>query len=114
MKELTEQLAAVGAEIAEEDQIVTLLGSLPASYDTIVTVLEIKIDDISLEFVQQALINALSVTNGSTPYERWYGKKPDVGHKKVFGCLAYAHVPDASRQKLDMKSLKNFNAFVLF
>ena len=28
----------------------------------------------------------------TTPYERWYGKKPDVTHLKVFGCIAYAHV----------------------
>ena len=32
MKELTEQLAAVGAPIAEEDQIVTLLGSMPKKF----------------------------------------------------------------------------------
>ena len=57
MKELTDQLAAIGAVIEEEDQIVTLLGSLPPSYATIVTALETKIDNLSLKFVQQALIN---------------------------------------------------------
>ena len=29
-----------------------------------------------------------------------------VGHFKVFGCMAYAHIPDAQRQKLDKKSEK--------
>ena len=39
-----------------------------------------------------------------TPYERWYGRKPDVSHFRVFGCMAYAHVPE--RRKLDTKSKK--------
>ena len=37
MKELTDRLAAINAPIAEEDQVVTLLGSLPSSYSTLVT-----------------------------------------------------------------------------
>ena len=41
-----------------------------------------------------------------TPYERWYGKKPDLKHLRVFGCIAYAHVPDKQRQKLDKKTEK--------
>ena len=32
MKELTDKLSSVGALIPEEDQVVTLLGSLPLSY----------------------------------------------------------------------------------
>ena len=38
------------------------------------------------------------------PYERWYGRKPDVSHFRVFGCMAYAHVPDCERRKLETKS----------
>ena len=57
MKELTDKLGAIGAIIEEEDQIVTLLGSLPSSYATIVTALETKMDNLTLQFVQQALIN---------------------------------------------------------
>ena len=41
-----------------------------------------------------------------TPYERWYGRKPDVSHFRVFGCMAYAHMPDRERRKLDTKSKK--------
>ena len=44
-------LSAIGAVIEEEDQ------SLPPSYATIVTALETKIDNLTLKFVQQALIN---------------------------------------------------------
>ena len=57
MKELTDKLASIGAAISEEDQVVTLLGSLPSSYSTIVTALEARVDDISLNFVQQALVH---------------------------------------------------------
>lgn len=57
MKELTDKLASVGAPISEEDQMVTLLGSLPSNYATLVTALEARVDDLSLEFVQQSLIH---------------------------------------------------------
>ena len=41
-----------------------------------------------------------------TPYQKWYERKPSLEHLKVFGCIAYAHVPDAPRQKLDKKAEK--------
>lgn len=40
----------------------------------------------------------------STPYELWNGHKPDIGNLRVFGSLAYAHIPDELRQKLDAKA----------
>ena len=57
MKELTDQLATIGAPIAKEDQVVTLLGSLPKSYSTLFTALEARGDGISLNYVQQALVH---------------------------------------------------------
>ncbi|PNX87863.1 retrovirus-related Pol polyprotein from transposon TNT 1-94 [Trifolium pratense] len=47
----------------------------------------------------------LSVKN-MTPEEAWSGNKPTVHHFRVFGCLAFAHIPDAQRTKLDDKSIK--------
>jgi len=41
-----------------------------------------------------------------TPEEKFIGKKPDVSHLKVFGCIAYVHVPDEKRSKLDPKVKK--------
>ena len=35
MKEITDRLALIGAPIFEEDQVVTLLGSVPLNYSTI-------------------------------------------------------------------------------
>ena len=45
-----------------------------------------------------------SSLDGVTPYEEWYLKKPNVRHFKVFGCLAYVHVPNKNIKKLDAKS----------
>ena len=53
MKEPTDKLAAIGAPISEEDQVVTLLGS----YSTLVTALKARVDDISLGYIQQALLH---------------------------------------------------------
>ncbi|PNX60020.1 equilibrative nucleoside transporter 3-like protein, partial [Trifolium pratense] len=40
-----------------------------------------------------------------TPEEAWSGIKPSVSHFRIFGCIAYAHVPDNLRKKLDDKSV---------
>lgn len=39
-----------------------------------------------------------------TPQEAWSGHEPTVSHFKVFGSVAYAHVPDKLRTKLEDKS----------
>ena len=44
--------------------------------------------------------------DGKTPFEAWYGKKPNVNHLRVFGCCAYTHVPKDERKKLDPKAKK--------
>ena len=41
-----------------------------------------------------------------SPYERWYGHIPDLKHFKVFGYVAYAHIPDSQRDKLNKKAEK--------
>ena len=41
-----------------------------------------------------------------TPYEAWHGRKPSIGHLRVFDCLAYVLVPMQQRQKLDDKAEK--------
>ncbi|CAJ2675758.1 unnamed protein product [Trifolium pratense] len=40
-----------------------------------------------------------------TPEEAWSGNKPSVHHFRVFGCLAFVHIPDSQRTKLDGKSI---------
>lgn len=57
MKEITNKLAAIKAPVGEEDQVVTLLGSLPESYATLVTALEAHGDKLTLQYVSNALLN---------------------------------------------------------
>jgi hypothetical protein len=44
--------------------------------------------------------------NGKTPHEAWTGNKPRVGHMRVFGSLAYAHLPEQGRNKLALRARK--------
>ncbi|KAK3040236.1 hypothetical protein RJ639_028948 [Escallonia herrerae] len=41
---------------------------------------------------------------GKTPQEAWSGFKPSVSHLRIFGSIAYAHVSNEKRSKLDDKS----------
>ena len=69
---------------------------------------------LGLEFWAEAVSNAVyicnrcptSAVNGKTPHEAWSGRRPSVAHIRVFGCVAYAKIPDASRTKLDAKAVK--------
>ncbi|MCO5580587.1 hypothetical protein L7F22_046110 [Adiantum nelumboides] len=47
-----------------------------------------------------------AVVHNVTPEEKFSGKKPDLEHLKVFGCIAYVHIPDELRTKLDPKAEK--------
>jgi hypothetical protein len=39
-----------------------------------------------------------------TPYEAWFGRKPDLSHLKIIGTKAYVHIPKQRRVKLDSHS----------
>ena len=45
-----------------------------------------------------------TAVNGMTPFEALTGDKPCVHILRVFGCLAYVHVPKDERRKFDSKS----------
>jgi hypothetical protein len=47
-----------------------------------------------------------TTVHGMTPKEKFIGKKPNVSHLRVFGCIRYVHVPDEKRSKLDPKAEK--------
>ncbi len=44
--------------------------------------------------------------HGMIPKEKYSGRKPNLSHLKVFGCIAYVHVLDELRTKLDSKAEK--------
>lgn len=65
---------------------------------------------IRLDFWGQAVLCANFITNRcptkglrlkSTPYEALYGSRPYIGHFRIWGCRAYAHISDKKRKKLD-------------
>ena len=41
-----------------------------------------------------------------TPEIAWSGRRPCIAHMRVFGCVAYAMVPDERRCKLDANGTK--------
>jgi transposase InsO family protein len=49
---------------------------------------------------------ATPATSNVTPFETWYGTKPNLSHIRVFGCVAYVHIPKQERNKFDKKSIK--------
>jgi hypothetical protein len=39
------------------------------------------------------------VLGSKTPEELYSGKKPEIGHIRIFGCLTYSHVPEGKKEK---------------
>jgi hypothetical protein len=48
----------------------------------------------------------IAIVHGMTLGEKFMGKKSDVSHLKMFVCIAYMHVVDEKRSKLDPKVQK--------
>jgi hypothetical protein len=73
----------------------------------------IRAQGLDLEFWAEAVNTAVYIKNrcptkafdSKTPQEAWTGTKPDVSHLRVFGCKAFAHVPDEKKSKLESKSI---------
>ena len=43
----------------------------------------------------------------TTPYEKWYGRKPNLSHVTVFGCMCYGYIPEVNKKgKLSNKAEK--------
>ena len=69
---------------------------------------------LPLQFWAEAVNTAVYLHNRSptvalkdkTPFECWFGRKPDIFNLRVFGFVCYMHVPDGQRRKLDPKSSK--------
>ena len=48
-------------------------------------------------FIHVANMCSTSKTPNSTPYAEWHKEKPDIGHLRVWGCLAYVHIQKDKR-----------------
>lgn len=68
--------------------------------------------DLGKKFWAEAVCTAVYLLNRTpcrgnkltTPEEIWSGRRPDLSHLRVFGCIAMAHIPKEKRKKLDVKS----------
>jgi hypothetical protein len=73
----------------------------------------IRAQGLDLEFWAEAMNTTVYIKNrcptkaleAKTPQEAWIGRKPNVSHLRVFGCKAFAHIPDEKRNKLESKSM---------
>jgi hypothetical protein len=74
----------------------------------------LKAKQMPKEFWAEAVATAVYILNRcptksvqeKTPEEAWSGRRPSIRHLRVFGCIAYVHVPDQIRKKLDDKGEK--------
>ena len=41
--------------------------------------------------------------SGKTPYEAWFGHKPNISHFRIFGSRAWARIPPEKRKDLKHK-----------
>lgn len=75
----------------------------------------LKEKHLSNEYWGAAVICSVYILNRSltkivkdhVPQEAWSGKSCSVYHLRIFGCVAYAHVPAKMRRKLDDQSEKS-------
>jgi hypothetical protein len=67
----------------------------------------IQLTNITPSKGSQASDDGLDGIN-TTPYEIWYGRKPQVGHLRVWGCFAYRQTPKETRTdaKWDIRAEK--------
>ena len=74
----------------------------------------LKAKHLPKEFWAEAVSCAVYLSNRSptknvrdqTPQKAWSGRKRSVRHLRIFGSIAYAHVPHQGRAKLDDRSVK--------
>ncbi|XP_074572622.1 uncharacterized protein LOC141829102 [Curcuma longa] len=74
----------------------------------------LKSKDMPKEFWAEAMACAVYLSNRSptkslknvTPQEAWSGWKPTISHLRVFGSIAFAHIHEQERSKLDDRSQK--------
>ena len=82
-KEWTDQLAAIGSPIAEEDQVMSFLGSLPSSYNPLVTTLGSQLDGVTWVDVEHAKIPDNKKGHSSSRIS----KEPHLTVKKSLECF---------------------------
>jgi len=99
MKDITYKLAAIRAPLCEDDQVVTLLGSLPRSFAALVTAIGARADGNRLDNVQQVLMHEeikqseLSAQlSGADSALTGTFRRNTLRDRPCFGCGNVAHI----------------------
>lgn len=66
----------------------------------------LKDSGLDERFWSDAILTSTYLTNRTctealgnrTQFEIWFKRKPDLSHLRVFGCIAYAHIPKEKRR----------------
>ena len=74
----------------------------------------LQVAGLEHRFWQEAVATSCYLQNRSphkvlglhTPYMVWFGHKPDFSNLRVFGSIAYSHIPQEKRKKLDPHAKK--------
>lgn len=68
---LADQLSGIGAPVSSEDIVMTILASLPESYEYLITTLESRADELTIPFIKARLLQeeAKRVESGKATHE---------------------------------------------
>ena len=94
MTELFNELSVIGAPM-EEDKVVTLLASLPDSFNMLVTALEANAEVPSMEVVTERLIHEDRKANEretASSEKLFFGKKSKKKGPQCHGCGKFGHI----------------------
>ena len=75
----------------------------------------LQLAGLSHKFWEEAVGTACYIQNRgfhrslgmTTPFELWHGHKPNLDNLRIFGCIAFAFVPEVKRNKLDARATKS-------
>ena len=109
MKELSDQLAAIGDVQSEGDKVCTLLGSLPPSFDNFVTAFATHLDSTDLDSLQEALLHEERKKKSNESTESDTALLGNQNEKKkppivCYGCGREGHIRRDCERKYKHKS----------
>ena len=120
VKTLADKLAAIGAPVQEDDFVVTLLSSLPETYDNLVTSLESRADKLTIEFITARLLHEESRRTEYAPIKEetaFYGSRPagkrltnQTPRRSCYYCGKTGHIKaDCNKRKADLRTAERSN-----
>ena len=103
MADLIEQLAGIDVDITDDDIAMTLLASLPKSYEALIVMLGSRSDELTSEFVKSQLLQEEARQNEGMPLNDNAALLSKKGQK------SFKKNEKKSDKKLNDKSIKCFH-----